>query len=101
MARFVLHDAAVADGRSDSLHIGVCLSISDGKIDWIRPNDDADLTRAEVFDAGGATIVPALVDGPQPSDGARRESFARASRRSAGCTQAGGARQRPATGASG
>jgi imidazolonepropionase-like amidohydrolase len=63
MARLVLHDAALADGRSDSLQTGVSISLSDGKIDWIGPNDDADLTGAEVFDAGGATIVPALVDG--------------------------------------
>jgi len=63
MARLVLHDAALADGRADSLRTGVSLSISDGKIDWIRPNDDADLTDSEVFDAGGSTIVPALVDG--------------------------------------
>jgi imidazolonepropionase-like amidohydrolase len=63
MTRLVLHDAALADGRSDILRTGVSLSISDGNIDWIRPNDDADLTGAEVFDVGGATIVPALVDG--------------------------------------
>src|SRR5439155_971183 len=29
---------------------------------WIRPNDSADATGAEVIDAGGATIVPAMVD---------------------------------------
>ncbi|HVR88445.1 MAG TPA: amidohydrolase family protein [Candidatus Limnocylindria bacterium] len=63
MARLVLHDAALADGRSSTLRVGVSLAISDGKIEWIRPADDADLTGAEVIDAGGATIVPALVDG--------------------------------------
>jgi len=36
--------------------------MEDGRIAWIRPSDDADLTGAEVVDAGGATIVPALVD---------------------------------------
>jgi imidazolonepropionase-like amidohydrolase len=43
--------------------VGVSLAISDGKIEWIRPTEDADLRRAEVVDASGATIVPALVDG--------------------------------------
>jgi imidazolonepropionase-like amidohydrolase len=38
------------------------VAIRDGKIEWIRPTDDADTTGAEVVDAGGATIVPALVD---------------------------------------
>src|SRR5258706_5724194 len=38
------------------------LAIEDGKIAWIRPNDSADTTGAEVIDAGGATIVPAMVD---------------------------------------
>ncbi len=38
------------------------LAIEDGKIAWIRPNDSADTTGAEVVDAGGATIVPAMVD---------------------------------------
>src|SRR5207302_10975649 len=59
----VLHDAALADGRSAELRVGVSLAMADGKIEWIRPNDSADLTNAEVVDAGGATIVPALVDG--------------------------------------
>ena len=60
--RIVLHDAALADGRSDRLRVGVSLSIAGGRIEWIRPNDDADLDGAEVIDAGGATVVPALVD---------------------------------------
>jgi len=38
------------------------LAIENGKIGWIRPNDSADTTGAEVIDAGGATIVPAMVD---------------------------------------
>ena len=61
--RLVLHDAALADGRSDAVTVGVSLSIKDGAIEWIRPSDDADLAGAEVVDAGGATIVPAFVDG--------------------------------------
>ncbi len=62
MKRLILHDAALADGRSDRLRVGVSLAIRDGRIEWIRPNDDADTTDAEVVDAGGATIVPAMVD---------------------------------------
>jgi len=62
MTRVVLHDAALADGTSDSLRTGISLAIEDGQISWIRPNDAADTTGAEVVDAGGATIVPAMVD---------------------------------------
>jgi imidazolonepropionase-like amidohydrolase len=62
VTRIVLHDAALADGTSASLRTGVSLAIEDGKIAWIRPNDSADTTGAEVIDAGGATIVPAMVD---------------------------------------
>lgn len=61
--RIILRDAALADGRSDHVSVGVSLAMSNGLIEWIRPNDDADLRGAEVIDAGGATIVPALVDG--------------------------------------
>ena len=62
MTRVVLHDAALADGTSGSLRTGVSLAIEDGQIAWLRPNDSADTTGAEVVDAGGATIVPAMVD---------------------------------------
>jgi imidazolonepropionase-like amidohydrolase len=62
MTRTVLHDAAFADGTSDSLRTGVSLAIEHGQIAWIRPNDSADTTGSEVVDAGGATIVPAMVD---------------------------------------
>jgi imidazolonepropionase-like amidohydrolase len=60
--RLVLHDAALADGTSGSLQAGISLAIEGGQIAWIRPNDSADTTGAEVVDAGGATIVPAMVD---------------------------------------
>ena len=63
MRSLVLHDAALADGRSEHLTLGVSLRVQDGRIAWIRPADDADLSDAEVVDAGGATIVPAMVDG--------------------------------------
>src|SRR5438874_2408227 len=62
MPRTVLHDAAFADGTSASLRTGVSLAIDDGRIAWIRPNDSADTKGADVIDAGGATIVPAMVD---------------------------------------
>jgi len=58
----VLHDAALADGTSDRLRTSVSLRIADGAIAWIRPAEDADTTDAEVIDAGGAVIVPALID---------------------------------------
>ena len=62
MTRTVLHDAALADGTSATPRTGVSLAIENGKIAWIRPNDSAETTGAEVVDAGGATIVPAMVD---------------------------------------
>jgi imidazolonepropionase-like amidohydrolase len=60
--RVVLQDAALADGTTPSLLRGMSVAIEDGALAWIRPNDSADTTDAEVVDAGGATIVPALVD---------------------------------------
>src|SRR5256885_9743904 len=62
MARTILHDAALADGSSDSLRLGVSLAIADGRIESIGANDEIDQTGALVIDAGGAVIVPGLVD---------------------------------------
>ena len=62
MPRIVLHDAALADGTSASLRTAMSVAIDNGKIAWIRPSDSADTTGATVIDAGGATIVPAMVD---------------------------------------
>ena len=62
MPRTLLRDASFADGTTSSLRTDVSLLIDGGKIAWIGPNDSADKTGAEVIDAGGATIVPALVD---------------------------------------
>jgi imidazolonepropionase-like amidohydrolase len=62
MPRLVLHDAALADGTSGSLRTGMSLAIDGGQIAWIRPNDSAETAGADVVDAGGATIVPAMVD---------------------------------------
>ena len=62
MSAIVLHDAALADGTDSSLRLGVSLRLEDGRIAWIRPNDDADMSGAEIIDAGGATVVPAMID---------------------------------------
>lgn len=64
-ARAVLYrDAALADGRSPVLEVGVSVLVSDGRIAWIRPSDDEPDPGpdVEVVDAGGATIVPGMVD---------------------------------------
>jgi imidazolonepropionase-like amidohydrolase len=58
-------DAALADGRSPQLQVGVSLLAEDGRIRWIRPaGEEGELPPGcEVVDAGGTTIVPGLVDG--------------------------------------
>ncbi len=58
-------DAALADGRSARLRIGVSVLVENGRISWIRPaDDDGDVPPGcEIVDAGGSTIVPGLVDG--------------------------------------
>jgi imidazolonepropionase-like amidohydrolase len=56
-------DAALADGRSPTLQLGVSVLVADGRIEWMRPTDsEEDIGDAEVIDAGGATIVPGMVD---------------------------------------
>src|SRR5437879_8873063 len=62
MTRTVLHDAGRADGSSDSLRLGVSIAIADGKIEAIGANDDIDQHGATIVDAGGAVIVPGMVD---------------------------------------
>src|SRR5437588_8518588 len=62
MARTILHDAALADGSSDSLRLGVSVAMADGRIEAIGANDEIDQAGAAVIDAGGAVIVPGLVD---------------------------------------
>jgi imidazolonepropionase-like amidohydrolase len=62
VTRTVLHDAALADGSSDSLRLGVSVAIADGKIEAIGANEEIDQKGATVIDAGGATIVPGMVD---------------------------------------
>lgn len=58
-------DAALADGRSAQLSVGVSVLVVDGRIVWIRPaSDEGPLPDGcEVVDAGGTTIVPGMVDG--------------------------------------
>ena len=58
----MLHDAAIADGSSDSLQLGMSVSIADARIEAIGPNDEIDRRAATVIDAGGAVIVPGMVD---------------------------------------
>jgi imidazolonepropionase-like amidohydrolase len=64
--RVLYRDAALADGRSDRLQLGVSVLVQGRTIAWIRPTDDeADpgpATGLEVVDASGATIVPGMVD---------------------------------------
>ena len=57
MSRLVLHDAALADGSSDSLRLGVSVAIADGRIDAIGPNEAIDQKGADVVDAGGARVA--------------------------------------------
>jgi imidazolonepropionase-like amidohydrolase len=62
VSRTILHDAALADGSSDSLRVGVSVAIADGRIESIGANDEIDRAGAEVVDAGGAVVVPGMVD---------------------------------------
>lgn len=58
-------DAAIADGTSDRLRIGMSLLVEDDRIAWIRPVEGEEPLPADVavIDAGGTTIVPGMVDG--------------------------------------
>ena len=64
MTATLFRDAALADGRSDRLEVGVSVLVVDGVIGWIRPVDDEGKIPpgADVVDASGATIVPGMVD---------------------------------------
>jgi imidazolonepropionase-like amidohydrolase len=73
--RTLYRDAALADGRSDRLQVGVSVLVVDDLIVWIRPTDAEEDPRVggpagggpdtglEIVDAGGTTIVPGMVDG--------------------------------------
>jgi len=66
LPRVLYRDAAMADGRSDRLRLGVSVLVQDRTIAWIRPTDGEDdpgpPDGLEVVDASGATIVPGMVD---------------------------------------
>ena len=56
-------NAALTDARSDKLQLGMSVLVVDDVITWIGPSDDEpDPGTADVVDAGGTTIVPAMVD---------------------------------------
>lgn len=57
-------DAALADGRSPTLQVGVSLLVHDGRIQWIRPSDAEEDpgAGADIVDAGGSTVIPGMVD---------------------------------------
>ena len=65
MSSVLYRDAALTDARSDRLRLGVSVLVDQGRIAWIRPADDEGPVGpdAEIVDAGGATIVPGMVDG--------------------------------------
>jgi imidazolonepropionase-like amidohydrolase len=63
--RTLYRDAALADGRSSQLTLGVSVLVEDAEVTWIRPSDDEpklDDVGLELVDAGGTTIVPGMVD---------------------------------------
>jgi imidazolonepropionase-like amidohydrolase len=63
VANLLYRDAALADGRSASLQLGVSVLVQGGKVSWIRPvGGEEDPGDAQVVDAAGATIVPGMVD---------------------------------------
>ncbi len=65
-SRTLYREAAVADGRSPELRVGVSVLVDGGRIAWIRPTDAEEdpgpREGLDVVDAGGATIVPGMVD---------------------------------------
>lgn len=67
MTAVLYRRAALADGTSDRLVVGVSVLAVDGRIAWIRPADDEGPlppdAAVRVVDAHGSTIVPGLVDG--------------------------------------
>lgn len=67
MSRVLFREAALADGRSEHLRVGVSALVEDGRLAWLRETgDEGDLRRTddlEIVDASGGTIVPGMVDG--------------------------------------
>jgi imidazolonepropionase-like amidohydrolase len=64
MPSTLYRDAALADGRSPDLRVGVSILVRDGRIAWIRPSDAEEDPGpdVEVVDASGGTAVPGMVD---------------------------------------
>jgi imidazolonepropionase-like amidohydrolase len=66
VTRVLFRDAALADGRSDQLRVGVSALVEDRTLRWLRPaGDEGDLgpgADLEIVDASGGTIVPGMVD---------------------------------------
>jgi len=67
VSRVLYREAALADGRSDRLRVGVSALVEDGRLARIRETaDEGDLgprDDLEIVDASGGTIVPGMVDG--------------------------------------
>ena len=58
-----IRGAALADGRSPTLERDVSLVVRGDRVAYLGPRDgEPDAAGAEVIDAAGATLVPALVD---------------------------------------
>jgi imidazolonepropionase-like amidohydrolase len=63
MAGILYRDAAVTDARSDRLTLGMSLLVTEGILAWMGPTgDEPDPGGARIVDAGGATVVPSMVD---------------------------------------
>jgi imidazolonepropionase-like amidohydrolase len=59
----LLRSAAFADGRSPNLQRDLSVLVRDGRISYLGPRDgEPESSDADVLDAAGATLVPALVD---------------------------------------
>lgn len=60
----LFRNAALADGRSPELRLGVSVLVEGGRISWIRSADSEEALPPdiEIEDALGATIVPGMVD---------------------------------------
>jgi len=61
--RTLYRDAAFADGRSSDLVHAQAVLVVDDRIEYLGSDDDAPaVSGAIVIDAGGSTVVPAMVD---------------------------------------